>query len=83
MIAYTEVEYGLCKWPITTATPTPAAAVLALSSVGLAASFAPQTRAERPALHSVIANPISGPIAGRSAWAAAGLVDGANAWGFA
>lgn len=83
MIAYTEVEYGLFSWPITTATPTPAAAVLALSSVALVVNCAPQPRAERPALHSVIANPISGPIAGRSAWAAAGLVDGANAWGFA
>jgi hypothetical protein len=81
MIAYTETEYGLFSWPITTATPTPAAAVLALSSVGLAASFAPQPRAGRLALHSVIANPISGLIAGRSAWAAAGHE--ANAWGFA
>ena len=83
MIAYTEVEYGLFSWPITTAIATLTAAVLALSSVGLAVNCAQPPGAERPALHSVIANPISGPIAGRSVWAAAGLVDGANAWGFA
>ena len=84
MIAYTEVEYGLFSWPITTATLTVLAAVAeVLSVVALVVNCAQQPRAEKPAPHSAIANPISGPIAGRSAWAAAGLGDEANAWGFA
>jgi hypothetical protein len=82
MITYTESEYGLFSWPITTATPTVLVAA-ALSSVALVVNCAQQPRAEKPAPHSAIANPISGPIAGRSAWAAAGLGDEANAWGFA
>jgi hypothetical protein len=81
MITYTESEYGLFSWPITTATPTPAAAAAALSSVALAVNCAQPPRVEKPALRSAIANPISGLIAGRSAWAAAGHE--ANAWGFA
>jgi hypothetical protein len=80
MIAYTEVEYGLFSWPITTATQTVLAAA-ALSSVALVVNCVQQPRAEKPALRSAIANPISGPIADRSAWAAAGHE--ANAWGFA
>jgi hypothetical protein len=82
MTAYNEVGYHLCKWPTTTATPTLTRGVKALSSVGLAASFAPQLRAGRPELHSVIASPTSGLIAGQSAWAAAEPGDGAKAWGF-
>ncbi len=77
MIAYTEVEYGLFSWPITTATPTVLAAV-ALSSAARVVNCAQPPRAERPAPHSVIANPES-DLSGR-------LSDSgsrANAWGFA
>jgi hypothetical protein len=82
MTAYTEVKHGLCRWSITLAIATPTAAVPALSSVGLAASFALQPRAGKLALHSVIANLISELIVGRNAWAAAGLGDEASTWGF-
>jgi hypothetical protein len=78
MIAYTEVEYGLFSWPITTATPIPAAAAEVLSVVSLADGFRKPPRAERPALHSVIANPesdLSGQFGGSGSRA--------NAWGFA
>ncbi len=78
MIAYTEVEYGLFSWPITTATPIPAAAVLALSSVALVVNCAQQPRVEKPALRSAIANPIS-DLSARSS----GSGSRANAWGFA
>jgi hypothetical protein len=80
MIAYTEAEYGLFSWPITTATPTVLAAA-ALSSVALVVNCAQPPRVEKLAPRSAIANQTSGLIAGRSAWAAAGHE--ANAWGFA
>ena len=76
MITYTESEYGLFSWPITTATPTVLAAA-ALSSVARAVNCAQPPRAERPALRSAIANPES-DLSGR-------LSDSgsrANAWGF-
>jgi hypothetical protein len=77
MIAYTETEYGLFSWPITTATPTPAAAVLALSSVRLVVNCAQQLRVEKPALRSAIANPMS-DLSGQFG----GSGSRANAWGF-
>lgn len=83
MIAYTEVKYGLFSWPITLATSTLEKVAAALSSVALAVNCAQPPGVEKPALRFAIANPISGPIADRSAWAAAGLGDEANAWGLA
>jgi hypothetical protein len=78
MIAYTEVEYGLFSWPITTATPIPAAAAEVLLVVSLADGFRKPPRVEKLAPRSVIANPES-DLSGR-------LSDSgsrANAWGFA
>ncbi len=78
MIAYTETEYGLFSWPITTATPTVLAAVLALSSAARAAGLKIPPRAEKPAPHSAIANPMS-DLSGQFG----GSGSRANAWGFA
>ena len=83
MIAYTEVEYGLFSWPITLATSTLEKAAAALSSAARAAGLKIVPRVEKLALRFAIASQTSGPIADRSAWAAAGLGDEANAWGFA
>jgi hypothetical protein len=83
MTAYNEVEYHLCKWPTTTAISTLARGVKAHSSAAKVADCLTPARAGRPELHSEIASPTSGLIAGQSAWAAAEPGDGAKAWGFA
>ena len=78
MIAYTEVEYGLFSWPITLATSTLEKAAAALSSAARAAGLKIPPRAEKPALRSAIANPMS-DLSARSS----GSGSRANAWGFA
>ena len=78
MIAYTEVEYGLFSWPITLATSTLEKAAAALSSAARAAGLKIPPRAEKPAPHSAIANPMS-DLSGQFG----GSGSRANAWGFA
>ena len=83
MTAYNEVNHDLRKWPTTLAIATQARAAEARSSVARAAAFLAPIRVAKLALRSAIASPISERTDAPNDWAAAGLGDWVNAWGFA